>query len=254
MARPRAFFGGLVYNTPIDGLSLITEYSSDGYRLEASRGSFVPKSQVNYGASYQLTDNIAFGLDWIYGTSISGNFSLRLDPTRPEYPTKIDIPPPPGAVRTTQEQQAALNALLQRPGGASALTLAHMQNKNDFVDALWRQGASITDISVRGETIAITVASRPSDILCRRLAVLASASDDVRILAISGAGGQHVRCIVPHMVRADPAIFISGDPIRIIDADLPLQTIDASSVDRDPKAVRRSVMADAANSISQYTR
>ena len=72
---------------------------------------------MNYGASYQVADGVTLGLDWLYGRSIGGNISFQLDPTRPQYPAKLDTPPPPVAVRKLEEQQLALQAMLQSDRG-----------------------------------------------------------------------------------------------------------------------------------------
>ena len=49
-------FGGAVWHTPIDGLSVMAEYDSDNYAQEKAFGNFSPKSQINYGLSYAFSD------------------------------------------------------------------------------------------------------------------------------------------------------------------------------------------------------
>ena len=93
-------FGGAVWHTPLDGLSLMVEYDSDSYAQEKAAGNFTPRSQVNYGLTYDVSDQARLGLDWLYGATLGGNFSLRLDPVHPQYPQKIEPPPPPVTVRT----------------------------------------------------------------------------------------------------------------------------------------------------------
>src|SRR4029079_17084752 len=48
-------FGGVVWHTPLDGLALLAEYDSDTYERERAQGSFLPKSQVNFGATYDVS-------------------------------------------------------------------------------------------------------------------------------------------------------------------------------------------------------
>jgi hypothetical protein len=93
-------FGGAVWHTPLNGLSLMVEYDSDTYAQEKSFGNFSPRSQVNYGLTYDVSDQMQTGLYWLYGTSLGGSFSLRLDPVHPQYPQKIELPPPPVMVRS----------------------------------------------------------------------------------------------------------------------------------------------------------
>ena len=49
-AHSSGLFGGVIWHTPIKRLSLIAEYSSDTYAVEAMRGNFRPHNQMNYGA------------------------------------------------------------------------------------------------------------------------------------------------------------------------------------------------------------
>ena len=46
------FFGGVEWRTPVDGLTLKAEYSSDGYEREQQGplADFERKSPVNFGA------------------------------------------------------------------------------------------------------------------------------------------------------------------------------------------------------------
>ena len=77
-----SLFGGVVWQTPIKNLSLIAEYSSDAYSLETETGNFDPRNQMNYAASYRVSDGTALSLEWLYGRSIGGNISFDMDPTR----------------------------------------------------------------------------------------------------------------------------------------------------------------------------
>ena len=93
---PKAgIFGGLLWHTPIEGVTLSAEYSSDNYQLETQLGQFKPKSQVNYGVSYQVTSGVSVGLSWLYGRSVGGAISFQTDPTAPQYPVKIAPAPAP---------------------------------------------------------------------------------------------------------------------------------------------------------------
>jgi hypothetical protein len=138
-------FGGAVWHTPLDGLALMVEYDSDTYAQEKAFGNFSPRSQVNYGLTYTLSEQTAIGLDWLYGTTLGGNFSLRLDPVHPQYP------------------QNGLQARLFEDRAA---------NRNAFVDALWRQGGDYADIQVRQNTLDLTVTGAISSTRCAATARL----------------------------------------------------------------------------------
>lgn len=189
---PAAIFGGLVWHTPIDRLDLMAEYSSDAYRGETASGGSRPHSQINYGASYQVTDGIQIGLSWIYGRSINGSISFQLDPTGPAYRQKITPAPVPPVIRTAEEQKQALNTVVRRrngnvPRGADA-------QKNEFVDALWRQ-PGVTDVSVRGRELVVTVASGDPRQRCAMVTAIARAyAPDMGGVTTRTDGGPATRC------------------------------------------------------------
>src|SRR3981189_3712854 len=101
------------------------------------------------------------GFYWLYGTSLGGSFSLRLDPVHPQYPQKIELPPPPVMVRSAEQQQQALAALLEmrdpRNARQARLLESRSSDRNGFVDALWRQGSDYADIQVRQSMLDLTV-------------------------------------------------------------------------------------------------
>ena len=150
-------FGGLVWHTPIDGLSLITEYSSDEHQVEqafqTAAAKFKPRSQINYGISYAPLPSLTLGLDYLYGKDIAGTIMVQTDPTAPQYPTKIAADVPPIHIRTPAEQQAALENLLRARAGAQVTPrpeTANFSMNNAFVDHLVDRDDSFQDIQVRG--------------------------------------------------------------------------------------------------------
>lgn len=109
--RNAGVFGGLTWQTPIDNLSLIAEYSSDGYTLEKARGNFSPRSQLNLGLSYNAFDSTTLGLSWLYGRAVAASFSFHVDPVADPYPVRLAPPLPPVVIRTAEEQQNAIDRL-----------------------------------------------------------------------------------------------------------------------------------------------
>ena len=234
-------FGGAVWHTPLDGLSLMVEYDSDNYSLEKSNGNFSPRSQVNYGLNYDLSDQSQVGLDWLYGTTLGGSFSLRLDPVHPQYPQKIEAPPPPVTARSAEQQQQALAALLGQRDPRNAVQLRLLEDRdadrNGFVDALWRQGNDYADIQVRQGSLDLTVTGAISSARCAAIARLmqgvAAHIDRVRLR--DSEGRRSVTCPVPHTVEGGltSAAFLSTDNLKIVPLPV-VQTIAASAVDTGP--------------------
>ncbi|RKR06043.1 exopolysaccharide biosynthesis protein YbjH [Kushneria sinocarnis] len=96
---PRVF-GGIEYQTPWQPLRLALEYDANDYDNEPLKDAREQDSHVNYGAHYQLTDNIDMHAGWergstfMWGVSLSTNLaglSQAQDSTPPE---KIDSQQP----------------------------------------------------------------------------------------------------------------------------------------------------------------
>ena len=228
-------FGGAVWHTPLDGLSLLVEYDSDTYAQEQSVGNFSPKNQVNFGLTYQVSSQLQTGLYWLYGTSLGGSFSLRLDPVHPQYPQKIEPPPPNVEVRSDEERQRALAALLNArdPRNARQVRLLDSRNaaRNDFVDALWRIGGDYDDIQIHNSTLDLTVTGTISSTRCAATAnLMQGVSADIARIRLHDLGGRRrVACAVPHSVEGplvSAALLSSGDLGKL--PDMPVLTIDAS--------------------------
>lgn len=220
-------FGGAVWHTPIPDLSLIAEYSSDAYALEQSRGTFSPRNRWNLGASYHLFDNMTLGLDWLYGRSISGSVSIQLNPADDPYPQRIETEKTPVHLRTDEEQQLGITALMNGHNAASRNAVP----VNSLVDALWN-APGIRDVEVQGTTLAVFM-DAPTSSSCAAIATLVArykiAIDTVSIVQ---NGKPPTRCAVDTIRMADysaaaimPATLITlrdppPEPL-VIDARLP---------------------------------
>jgi hypothetical protein len=224
-------FGGLVWHTPIDGLSLITEYSSDNYQLETKLGLPRPKSQINYGLSYQVSDSLSVNLNWLYGHMIGGSIAVQTDPTTPQYPVKIapDLPLP--HIRSDEQQRQALNLLLdQRNGGAPTTALSKL-DRGHFVDRLF-QTATYDDVEIRGQTLLLT-ADRSGE-GCAELAPLVASFDGKIHDIVLNQGRRQERCAVPPLAVAErlaPAsAAVNEEAIRAIKADAEKQDIGIEAI------------------------
>jgi hypothetical protein len=240
-------FGGAVWHTPLDGLSAMIEYDSDNYALERTNGNFTPRSQVNYGITYDLSDATQVNLDWLYGTSLGGGFSLRLDPVHQQYPQKIEAPPPPVKVRTNEQRQQALAALedLRDPHNIERATVQQSRSadRNGFVDALWQQGGDYSDIQLNQNTLDLTVTGAVSNARCAATARLMQGIT-VQIERISlrdTEGHRSVSCVVPRTTTSgaiSAALLTTGDLEKLTTPAVHIETIDASDVPIAPDRAR----------------
>jgi hypothetical protein len=226
-------FGGVVWRTPLQGLSLIAEVSNDNYPYERDPGgTFRPRTQMNYGLSYQASEGMTLGLNWLYGKTIGGSLSFQMNPTRPQYQGTLGEPPPQPVIRSAEAQQQALETLIDQHGDRatakrkSALARA---NRGRFVDTLLNAD-TITDISVTGQRLSLTVMSGDLQKTCLMAARAARTSGaDIAEIAVR-FGREEARCEVQDAVPLLQRAELSDQP-RIIPLALksPL-TIDATAV------------------------
>jgi len=240
-------FGGVIWHTPIKKLSLLAEYSSDTYSAEADRGNFRPRSQLNFGASYEITHNFQIGLDWLYGRSVVGNIVFQLNPVQPQYPAKLGPQPLQIAPRSTEEQQQAIQMLLhERRGTVPPLQRASFARAN-FVDALWRQNG-INDVELNGNSLILAVSGNPGR-HCVIAAQLAQSSDSTikDILVRSTDGRRPVQCVTTAAQAPYYQTIRSAAPISAVGAPPPdaksLKVIDGIGV--DPGVAMQAIRADA---------
>jgi hypothetical protein len=238
---PAAIFGGLAWHTPIDNLTLKAEYSSDDYQAEASNGSFSPKSQFNFGASYRAWDNMVFGLNWMYGRSLGGSIAFDLDPTRDSFSQRIGPAPVPLYFRPPADQAAGLRALKglsPRPTAQAAIA---------SVDALWTL-PGLQNVAITGATLELTL-DAPSQSMCDRLAgaVDAEAMHVIAIVLHDGHGKKTIRCGVslPGSPYLQPAAYALPDRAAP-DLSTGPMVIDAAGPGRASEAqVAAKIRADA---------
>jgi hypothetical protein len=174
-------FGGVSWQTPIEGLFLVAEYSSDQYTLENANGNFTPRHQVNLGLSYVPAEGVHLGAGWLYGRSVYANLTLSLDPTASPYSQRLGPALPPPAVRTSEDQQRALqSAFERRPGRQAAATSASL------ADVLWAN-AGLLDVNIAGQMLHLRVANPAAgqcEVLARQIAAHAF---DITDVSINGA-------------------------------------------------------------------
>lgn len=238
-------FGGLIWHTPIDRLSLITEYSSDDYHLETVRGGFAPKSQINIGLSYQATDGVTVGLGWLYGRTISGNLSFQLDPTRPQYVAKLGPPKPQVAVRSDEEQQQALQVLLSSSRGQRTFQRIR-SHRGDFADALWHIPGT-ESVEIQGRSLVLTAAGDVSRHCITAAQIVQSFDNSIDHVVVRGNGaGKAAQCITAS--ASAPAYQSISFPEAAITSPIPLNASPATVIDAagiDASASARAIRADA---------
>ena len=90
-----ALFGGLEWETPVKGLSVKAEYSSDAHLGEQVFGSFEHASPFNFGIDYQPISGVSLGGYYNYGSDFGFRLTLSANPNRPIVPSDFGIGPVP---------------------------------------------------------------------------------------------------------------------------------------------------------------
>ena len=186
---PAALFGGIIWHTPIENLTLKAEYSSDTYSDEAAGGGFSPRNQFNFGAAYRAYDNIVFGLNWMYGRSFGGSLTFDLSPSTNSFPQRMEPNPVPLNFRSETDQTMALQVLKGQSGQPVRNATARS------ADDLWRLLPNLHNVSITGTTLELTLSAASQDI-CVHLEgqIDTLALDITTILVRNDAGTQSFRC------------------------------------------------------------
>lgn len=163
-------FAGAVWRTPVEGLLVSAEYSSDAFATEKGTGNFKPRSQLNFGAAYQW-GNTTLGLQWLYGQSLGGSLSFQIDPVANNQMTRVGPVPPPFHTRSPEEQAHAQFVL--RRGGMRD-SHAASNTTGAFIDALVTQGANPQTIAFTGRTLTLSAGQNNAAALCSTAAQMAA--------------------------------------------------------------------------------
>lgn len=246
-------FGGIEYETPIPKLTFKIEYSSDDYSAERQgnaqkAGQNYAPIPVNVGLSYRFWSNVDVGVAYMYGKELSVNLNLALDPTQPNFPSRMD-PPPPFHSRTEEEArqvvvseqiQAGQNSdspwavhyvdLTQPPPQATAdnrppdpamasarlrvIPAPEIQAANPLaLDA----ALHVTDHIIEGHTLILQVSkSEPKQTLCQNEA--AYRVTGIRQVAFIDSKWQSVAFCAPEPLQSDAVMPVEAQLDRFADA------------------------------------
>ncbi len=182
-------FGGVSYETPIRGLTVLAEYSSmkdqsaaEGY---AQAGTIAMRSPVNFGLSYRPVSFFAITGGWMYGSTygisltVSGNANST-------YPNAMRIGPkvPAPALRPDNQQLGALTVMSQnvretlatKAGGPWVhVPTPAERTKQDLLQAFMGEGRGVRNVEIHGSSLVIDAhVSSNSAAQCQQYARIAS--------------------------------------------------------------------------------
>lgn len=111
---PKAgLFGGLTWDTPIDGLRLIAEFSGDKYTAQTTSGKVHIRTPLNFGLSYEPISGVQIGGGYLYGSEFGIRITVHFNPITNSTGTPLGAAPTPSQIRTPEERKDAVLALVQ---------------------------------------------------------------------------------------------------------------------------------------------
>ena len=230
-------FGGVVWQTPIDGVQILAEYSSDQYTAESVHsGGIKVRSPVNLGVSYRPYDTLGLSAGWFYGTTYGFTLSLNGDPTTAASPTRIGPQIPPPTVRDDIQQRQALMLMVDRNGRLAATRAGGVWVdvptdaegfKQNLMQALLSESRGVRDIDIQGGTLVVDALNQGNNrAQCAKYAQIASAAGatttTVAMTDLQDADGTVVFCPVAGRATYAAAEAPSGSgPAKVaVEADL----------------------------------
>ncbi len=189
-------FGSVIWQTPIDSLQVLAEYSSDKYTGYVYRGGIRVKSPFNIGIAYRPFQALGMTAGWMYGDTYGLTVTLSGDPTT-TYPNALRIGPDvsPPAIRTDDQQLAAIKAMQhssrQVQKAEAGGPFVNVEKPVDAVrlsllQSLKSEARGVRDVDVQGKSLVIDahVGANPTA-QCAHYAQIAAATGDVTSLALT---------------------------------------------------------------------
>ena len=96
-------FGGLEWETPIEGLSAKVEYSPDRYSRERLFGDFEQNAPINTSLEYQANESVEIGAYYMYGSEFGVRVTISANPYRPVTDSDVEPAPKPLKPRSTPD-------------------------------------------------------------------------------------------------------------------------------------------------------
>ncbi len=159
---PAALFGGVEWVTPIKGLTVKAEYSSDTYRPETVLSSiFNQRSAFNFGVDYRLGKRTSLSAYYLYGSEIGVRATFALDPKESLFPGSIEPAPVPVFRRPEgREKGAELRRDTSWTGQSDAARIL----MNNLQLVLEDEGFIIESASITGHRAEVRVRNKIYDI------------------------------------------------------------------------------------------
>ncbi len=161
---PAAPFGGVSFQAT-DRLTLLADYSSDGYLLETGRDPdrdsaalFDRESSVNLGLRYRFNPNVTLGASYLYGSTFGANLTFTANPDRP--PVAGPVGPAPGKVLQRPDRAAAPEAYAT---GWTAVPGATATQLRVLSEQLAGEGILLESLEATADTATVRIRNQRYD-------------------------------------------------------------------------------------------
>jgi hypothetical protein len=257
-------FGGVTWQTPIDGLALILELSGDAYTIEQREGSLKVNSRVNLGFSYEPIQGLEIGGSYLYGSEFALRATLHMNAFEPAPSPRIGPQPLEAAIRPPQSQTDAVLGLLQStthfysnwpyesPKPRSTATADAASLADGIFASTAAENLAVENIEIFGDGLLISVAGGSRSLSCNNFAKIQPSAQlsGIHEIAISFSKSSQVElCTIKPDTKPPANTYASAGGIRDVEGDL-VDDADESAAtatkpDFDPGAVKASILQTA---------
>lgn len=214
-----AFFGGIEYLTPLDGLRVKVEYDGNSYQDEPLGNRFEVNFPVNFGLEYDLFPWFRLAAAFERGNRfmIRGNLSANLHSDK--GPRKLDPRPPriPQRARIPKVETSSGVGISEVPPPVPSPSRAQLAKR------LRRLGLDVADIRSRDRTIVIRLSASgapPTFAALADGALAASRSypdrplDAVTFTAASGS--RDLSSVTYTTAELERSVALTGSPLALL--------------------------------------
>ncbi|MCP5087720.1 MAG: YjbH domain-containing protein [Rhodobacteraceae bacterium] len=218
---PVGVFGGIEWITPVKGLTVKAEYSSDKYTREVAAGALNRKNPFNFGVEYKTKSNVSIGAYYLHGTEFGLRFSAGLNPKRPPSTGSMERAPLPVMARPANYDRST--------EWASAGNY-NRKSQKQFAQLLKDQGLQIEALALNGTSAELRLRNKTYNASAQAIGRAA------RVMAFVLPHSVETFVITP-MVGGIPAssVVIRRSDLEALEHD----------VDGTEKIMQRAVFADA---------
>ncbi len=218
---PVGAFGGVEWITPVRGLTVKAEYSSDKYTREVAAGAINRKNPFNFGVEYTTKSNLQIGAYYLHGSEFGLRFSTYINPKRPPATGSMERAPLPVMARPVNHSTAT--------DWAQAADY-NRRSQKQFAQLLKDQGLQIEALAVSGTSAELRLRNKTYNASAQAIGRTA------RVMAF----------VLPHSVETFVITPVVGG---IPASSVVIRRSDLESLEHDvdgtEKMMQRAVIADA---------